>query len=215
MVMSKLELLLIRHGETDWNTGSIFRGHEDVRLNATGIAQADATAEALRGKVFEAVYSSPLKRALVTARRIAMPHEIEVRENMGLVDISYGTWQGLKESTVQERHPKAYDRWMKTPAKMKFPGGESTKKAWKRVNTALRELVFTHGTGTIVLVTHRIPLKFMTAYMLGKHLEDINGIRHDPCAVSIFEVENRRFTPVKLNDTTHLTKLDLPSQKDF
>ncbi len=186
-----------------------------MRLNATGIAQADATAEALKSKVFEAVYSSPLKRAIVTARRIAMPHEIEIRENMGLVDINYGTWQGLKESTVQEKNPKAYDRWSRTPAKMKFPGGESTKKAWKRVNTALRELVFMHGTGTIVLVTHRIPLKFMTAYMLGRHLEDINGIRHDPCAVSIFEVENRKFTPVKLNDTSHLAKLNLPSQRDF
>ncbi len=213
--MSKLEIVLIRHGETDWNTGSIFRGHEDVRLNAAGIAQADATAEVLKHKVFEAVYSSPLKRALVTARRIAMPHEIAVRENVGLVDINYGTWQGLKESTVKERNPKAYDRWMKTPAKMKFPGGESTKKAWKRVNTALRELVFTHGTGTIVIVTHRIPLKFMTAYMLGKHLEDISGIRHEPCAISIFDVENRQFTPVKLNDTSHLARLNLPSQRDF
>lgn len=213
--MSKLEIILIRHGETDWNSGSIFRGHEDVRLNATGIAQADATAEALKDKVFEAIYSSPLKRAMVTAKRIAMPHEIGVRENLGLVDINYGIWQGMRESTVKEKHPKAYDRWIRTPAKMKFPGGESTKKAWKRVNTALRELVFTHGTGTIVLVTHRVPLKFMTAYMLGKHLADISGIRHDPCAMSVFEVEYMRFKPIRLNDSSHLAKMGLPPPRDF
>jgi broad specificity phosphatase PhoE len=88
--MTELELILIRHGLTDWNEGGIFRGHEDVRLNAVGIAQADATAEALKDRVFEAVYSSPLKRAFVTARRIALPHEIEVRPSDGFLDVNYG-----------------------------------------------------------------------------------------------------------------------------
>jgi broad specificity phosphatase PhoE len=213
--MPKMELILIRHGETDWNTGAIFRGHEDVRLNATGIAEADATADVLKDKVFEAIYSSPLKRSLVTARRIALPHEIIVRENDGLLDINYGTWQGRKESTVEERNPTAYARWIKTPTKMKFPGGESTKKAWKRVNTALREILFIHGTGTIVLVSHRIPIKFMTAYLLGKDFSEFPSIKHDPCAMSVFEVENRVPTPIILNDTRHLAKLNLPPQRDF
>jgi len=213
--MPKMELILIRHGETDWNKGAIFRGHEDVRLNATGIAQADATADALKDKVFEAIYSSPLKRSLVTARRIALPHEIFVREDDGLLDINYGTWQGMKESTIKERWPSAYARWIKTPTKMKFSGGESTKKAWKRVNSALREILFTHGTGTIVLVTHRMPLKFMTAYLLGKGFSGFPKIKHDPCAISVFEVENRVPKPIILNDTRHLAKFNLPPERDF
>jgi len=214
--MANMELILLRHGETDWNKGSIFRGHEDVRLNATGIAQADATAEALKDKVFEAIYSSPLKRAMVTAKRVALVHEIEVRENEGLIDINYGTWQGLKESTVKERNPRAYERWIKSPTKMKFPGGESTKKAWKRVNTALREILFTHGTGTVVIVSHRIPIKFMTAYLLGKGFIGFPSIRHDPCGISVFEVLSRNeFKAIVLNDTRHLEKLNLPPQRDF
>jgi len=213
--MPKMELILIRHGETDWNKGAIFRGHEDVRLNATGVAQADATADALRDRVFEAIYSSPLKRALVTARRIALPHEIVVRENAGLLDINYGTWQGMKESTIKERWPSAYARWVKTPTKTKFSGGESTKKAWKRVNTALREILFTHGTGTIVLVSHRIPIKFMTAYLLGEGFSGFPNIKHDPCAISVFEVEQRQYRPVVLNDSSHLAKLNLPPERDF
>lgn len=132
--MPKMELILVRHGETDWNKGAIFRGHEDVRLNATGIAQADAVAEALKDRVFEAIHSSPLKRAMVTATRIAMPHQIDIKVNSGFVDISYGTWQGMRESTVKQKNPTAYARWVNRPTKMKFPGGDSTKKAWKRVN---------------------------------------------------------------------------------
>lgn len=213
--MAEMELILIRHGVTDWNEGGIFRGHEDVRLNALGIAQADATAEALQDRVFEAIYASPLKRALVTARRIALPHEIDVRPNDGFLDVNYGAWQGLKETTVKEKYPVAYDKWMKSPAKVKFPGGENMKKAWKRVNSTLRELMFTHGTGTVVVVSHRIPLKFMTAYLLHESPNDFYKIRHDPCAISIFEVNGREAKPVILNDSRHLAKLSQPPAKDF
>jgi len=213
--MGRMELILIRHGETDWNKESIFRGHEDVRLNATGIAQADAAAETLKDKVFEAVYSSPLKRAMVTAKRIAAPHEIEVRDKFGFVDINYGLWQGKRESSVKEMHPKLYERWLSSPAKVKFPGGESVKKSWKRVNTALREVLFLHGTGSVVIVTHRIPLKFMTTYLLGKRLVEFNDVVHDPCAISIFDVEGRKYKPVVLNDSSHLAKLRLAKPKDF
>ncbi len=214
--MPSLRLILIRHGETDWNKENYFRGHEDVKLNATGIAQADAVAEALKETVFDAIYSSTLKRALVTARRIAAPHEIGVREMVALVDINYGAWQGMKESAVAEKYPPLYERWQKTPWKVKFPAGDSAKKVWKRVNTGLREILFMHGTGNVVLVSHRIPLKMMTTYLLGKHLEDFNSVVHDPCAISIFEVQERRiFKPIVLNDTRHLQKLGLPKQRDF
>ena len=214
--MSKLELILVRHGETDWNRENYFRGHEDVKLNATGIAQADAVAEALKDRVFEAIYSSTLKRALVTARRIAMPHEIQVREMVALLDINYGTWQGMKETAVAEKYPPLYERWQKTPWKVKFPNGDRVSKVWKRVNTGLREILFKHGTGSVVLVSHRIPLKMMTAYLLNKHLKEFNSIVHDPCAISIFEVEDTRsFKPIVLNDTRHLQKLALPKPRDF
>jgi broad specificity phosphatase PhoE len=213
--MSKLELILVRHGETDWNKENYFRGHEDVKLNATGIAQADAVAEALKGKVFEAIYSSTLKRALVTARRIALPHEIEVRERPALLDINYGAWQGMKESAVAEKYPPLYERWQKTPWKVKFPGGDSVKKVWKRVNTGLREILFLHGTGSVVFVSHRIPLKMMTTYLLGKHLDEFDTVIHDPCAISIFEVDDRVYKPVVLNDTRHLQKLSQPKPRDF
>jgi broad specificity phosphatase PhoE len=213
--MPKLELILVRHGETDWNAGGFFRGHEDVKLNSVGIAQADAVSEALKGRLFEAIYTSPLKRSLVTARRIAAPHEIGVRENNAFLDINYGLWQGLQEKVVAEKNPTLYKKWQTTPWKVKFPNGEKVKKAWRRVNTGLRELLVLHGTGSVIVVTHRIPLKFMTTYLLKRPLSRFNEIVHDPCAMSIFEIERQEFKPVVLNDSSHLQKLDLQKPRDF
>ncbi|MCJ7606439.1 MAG: histidine phosphatase family protein [Thermoplasmata archaeon] len=214
--MATLELILIRHGETDWNREKVFRGWRDVRINKTGIAQADATAEALRDKVFEAVYTSPLKRSVVTARRIAKPHGVDLRYKTGFMDINYGTWEGLTASKVEASYPALYQKWLENPGKVKFPGGESTRKAWKRVNSALREVLWTHGTGTVVIVSHRVPLKLMTAYLLDRKLSSIGEVRHDPCAMSVFEVEHKRdHRMVVLNDSRHLSGLGPREQEDF
>mgnify|MGYP001031665949 FL=1 len=211
-----LELILIRHGETDWNKDRVFRGQMDMRMNATGIAQADATAEALKAVVFDAIYSSPLKRSLVTARRIAKPHEIEVRVGNGFTDIYFGAWQGLTEAQVEGRHPKLLQKWRENPTRFRPPSGESASKAWKRVNSQLRELLFTHGTGTVVVVSHRVPLKMMTAYLMKRKLGEIHQIKHDPCAISVFKVHGKdEYEVVRLNDTSHLRRLRLPEPDDF
>jgi broad specificity phosphatase PhoE len=211
-----MELILIRHGETDWNKDKVFRGHMDMRMNATGIAQADATAEALKDVVFEAIYSSPLKRAAVTAKRIAKPHDIEVRLAEGFTDMYLGSWQGLTEKQVEERYGPMLQKWRQGPARFRPPGGESVTKAWKRINTQLREILFKHGTGTVVIVSHRIPLKMMTAYLLGQKRGEFHAVRHDPCGISVFNVRTRyQYDPVKLNDTSHLKALGLPPPDDF
>lgn len=213
--MSEMELILIRHGETSWNRLKVFRGCREVKLNAEGIAQADATAEALKDEVFDALYTSPLKRALVTARRIAAPHGMTVRENYGFLDISYGAWEGMAEDKVASEFPKQYNRWMESPSKVRPPGGESMKKAWKRVNSALREILWTHGTGTVVIVSHRVPIKLMTAYLMGEKRHAMGRYKHDPCAMSVFKVRHRDYEPVVLNDSSHLAGLKLPEYQDF
>lgn len=213
--MSEMELIIIRHGETGWNRERVFRGKRDIKLSQDGIAQAEATAAALKDKVFDAIYSSPLKRSLVTARRIAKPHEIAVREVEGFSDISYGLWEGLREETVAERYPKLHAKWKEAPGKVRPPQGESMKRAWKRVNSSLREVIWTHGTGTVVIVSHRMPIMMMTAYLLGKKRKDIGDVRQNPCAISIFRVVHRDYMPIRLNDTSHLTGLGLPSPEDF
>jgi len=97
-------IILVRHGQTEWNRIERFRGRADVPLNGTGIAQAEATGRRLaRLAKPAAVYSSPLSRAVVTAGKIARPHGLSVQATDGLIDIDYGKWQGLTPRQVEER----------------------------------------------------------------------------------------------------------------
>ena len=88
-------ILLIRHGETDWNAEKIFRGRADIELNENGIKQAELLAKHLAGERIVAIYSSPLKRALRTAGIMAGSHQVDVTPALGLLDFDYGEWQGL------------------------------------------------------------------------------------------------------------------------
>ena len=87
-------LVLVRHGETAWNRGEVFRGRADVPLNETGFAQARALAQSLEREPVEAVYSSPLLRALDTAESIAAVHKLPVVKHEGLTDFDCGEWVG-------------------------------------------------------------------------------------------------------------------------
>ena len=96
------ELLLVRHGETEWNAGEIFRGRADVHLNEKGVVQAKLLGEYLSNSRLEAVYSSPLQRAVLTAERIAEPHSLDVRTEPGFIDLDYGEWQGMSLTEVKK-----------------------------------------------------------------------------------------------------------------
>ncbi|MFO7996535.1 MAG: histidine phosphatase family protein [Dehalococcoidia bacterium] len=106
--MGKVEqmttMMLVRHGDTDWNVEEIFRGRADVELNETGVKQAELLGKYLEFVPIEAVYSSPLKRALRTAEIIAGFHNIDITSCRELIDFDYGEWQGLSQDTVKERY---------------------------------------------------------------------------------------------------------------
>jgi broad specificity phosphatase PhoE len=84
------EIILARHGETEWNVTEVFRGRIDIDLNETGVKQAKLLAEYLSESAIEAVYSSPLKRARKTAEIIAQPHKLKVNADPGLIDFDFG-----------------------------------------------------------------------------------------------------------------------------
>src|SRR4030042_1498004 len=102
------EIILARHGETEWNVEEIFRGRIDIELNETGIRQAELLAEYLSGVKIEAIYSSPLKRALKTAEMIASYHQLGVEIASGLIDLDYGKWQGLPHQEVKDKYERLY-----------------------------------------------------------------------------------------------------------
>jgi len=208
------EIILARHGETEWNVEEVFRGRIDIELNETGVRQAELLAQYLGGLNIDAVYSSPLRRALNTAEVIAHYHKLEVKIAPGLIDFDFGKWQGLHLQEVKRRYKKLYAQWLENPHLVQMPDGESLDEVRERALTVVDEVVAKHK-GTIVLVSHRVVNKVLICALLGLDNSHFWNIRQDTCGTTTFACENRRFILTKHNDTSYLTALPKAELSDF
>ena len=208
------EILLVRHGETEWNADQIFRGRADINLNEKGFVQAKLLGEYLRNSRMEAVYSSPLQRAVLTAETIARPHSLGVRTEPALVDLDYGEWQGMPLTEVKKIYKGLYIKWEKAPESVKFPGGESLDDVKNRAVVAVNKIVKKHK-GSVVLVSHRVVNKVLICSMLELDNSHFWKIRQDTCGITSFSYEKGRFVLVKHNDTSFLGNLSGGRLNDF
>jgi broad specificity phosphatase PhoE len=208
------ELILARHGETEWNVEEVFRGRVDVELNETGRRQAELLAESLSELKIEAVYSSPLKRALDTAKSIARRQRLEVEVSPGLIDCDFGQWQGLPLKEVKNRYKDLYRQWTESPQLVKIPGGESLDRVRERALKVVNELMAEHG-GRVVLVSHRVVNKVLICALLGLDNSHFWNIRQDTCGTTTFSYQDGRFVLIKHNDTSYLRPLKKAELGDF
>src|SRR5271157_1816710 len=118
-------IYLVRHGQTAWNKEEVFRGRTDIPLNETGLREAGLAGEYFKGLELHAIYSSPLTRAFQTAQQIARFHPLEVRPLDGLIDMSFGSWEGRSLREVEERDEAHFRQWREQPHLVKIPGGET------------------------------------------------------------------------------------------
>jgi broad specificity phosphatase PhoE len=198
-------ILLVRHGQTEWNRNERFRGRYDVELNAHGLEQAQKTAERIAKSWKPAVvYSSPLKRALRTAAAIAQQFTLDVIPSSGLIDIDYGAWQGLIPAEASSQWPEQYDTWLNHPEKAKIPGGEPLAAVRERAMSFLAEIAETHNGQTIALVSHTVVNRVILLSILGAGIAGFWWLGQDPCAINVIKFEQPNFMVQSVNDTCHL-----------
>jgi len=201
-------IILVRHGQTEWNRVERFRGRADVPLNSTGLAQAQATARRIAAEWRPAaVYSSPLSRALRTAEAVARSFGLPVHPHHGLLDIHYGEWQGLTPDEVRQRWPQEARGWFEAPQVARIPGGETLDELRSRGFAAINDLAARHEGHTIVLVGHTVINRVILLAVMGLGNDRFWHIRQDTCAINVFEADGGDFTIVSLNDTCHLRSL--------
>ena len=198
-----MELVLARHGQTEWNVQEIFRGQADVELNEIGRKQAELLGEFLGDPGIEAVYSSPLKRALDTARAVATCHNLDVGVSPGLNDMNFGEWEGMQVEVVKQRYSEAYAVWAGRPEQARVPGGETLAQVRHRAMRAVDEVVSKH-TGRVVLVTHRVIVKLATLALLGLDESSFWNIVVDTCGVTTFRINKGRNILIRHNDNSFL-----------
>ena len=144
---------LVRHGETSWNAERRLQGHEDIPLNATGQAQARATARLLADTHFDAAYTSDLARAADTARAICSGHLVPT-PRADLRERHYGCFQGLTYTEAQAAHPQAYAHFEARTPNRPIPGGESLVDFAARIHAAFEAIATEHPNQTVLVVAH-------------------------------------------------------------
>ena len=210
-----ITIILIRHGETDWNREQVFRGKIDVPLNEVGLSQARGVKKALEGVAIDAIYASPLSRALDTARMLSEGGALDVRTDEGFSDVDFGSWQGLSHQKVKEQFPDLYATWVTHPQLVMFPRGETLLKVQKRSMAALDRAIESSPDKTIAVVSHRVVNKVILCAVLGLDLSRFWHVKQDTCAINRFERRDGGYYLTLLNDTCHLRGVAGASLLDF
>ena len=150
-------IVLVRHGETDWNRDNRFQGHADPPLNDAGREQARVLAEELRGEPFAALYTSPLRRASETAAILGPQLALEPRADESLMEVDLGSWSGLTRSEVEERFPVGFARWLEYGHG--WDDGETYEALGGRVVAGLSNIGARHPDMAVLAVTHGGPIR--------------------------------------------------------
>lgn len=206
---------VVRHGQTAWNIGEVFRGRADIPLDDTGRKEVHLAGEAIKDQTLHAVYSSPLSRSMETSENIAKFHGLPVTALPDIIDISYGEWEGKPLKEVEKKYPELYRLWLEEPHKIRFPGGETLEEVRLRSIGAVESLVEKHPDENIVLVAHRVPNKVICCALLGLDNSHFWRIQQDTASTNLFVFEKNRWIVSYLNDTSYLKVLGKTPLADF
>ena len=157
-------LILIRHGETDWNAEGRYQGHVDMPLNGNGREQAAQIARALRGADLAAIYTSDLARASETAEVLAQAAGLPVQVDPRLREIDQGRWEGKLFTEIRAQYPEKFKRRRENPLAFKAPGGETVQQVRGRVLAAVADTVSRHPTQNVAIVSHGLALAIVRAH---------------------------------------------------
>jgi alpha-ribazole phosphatase len=166
-------LLLVRHGETDWNQEGRWQGQADVPLNQNGLDQANRTADLLEDQPIAAIYTSDLQRARRTAEILAEKKHIPVKIDPRLREIHQGIWQGMLVSDIEQKFEQEFKDRRKDPLMVAAPGGENALQVRERVLSALEDIQAAYPTETVAIISHGFALAVARAHFLGVPIEQV------------------------------------------
>jgi len=198
------KLLLVRHGQTDFNSGFKFVGSTDSDLNATGRRQIEKLGERLVKEELTAIYSSDLARARHSAEILRAGRNIPVNSVPELREMDYGQAEGLTFQEIDQRYPKIAALMKKSDSRVAFPDGEGFKDVEARIQKFTGELKQYSPRQTVLIVTHGGPLRMLTCLLLAASLDIWWKLRIDNASLNIVKTYEEMAILNLLNDTSHL-----------
>ncbi len=197
-----LELILMRHGETESNTRMAYVGRTDVPLNPRGEKQVTRAAQHFMQENLDAIYVSPLKRTMQTARAILKYQDKPLIKKPELCERDFGIWDDLSYEEIQAQYPAEHDAWLADWANYQIPRGESAAEVYERNCRAVDEIVAEHPDGRVLVVTHLGCIRNMLAYLLGMGLPGTFRFTVRTAGICRVEIDEGQFAVLKsLNET--------------
>lgn len=184
------ELLLIRHGQTDWNVAKKIMGRKPIPLNETGRKQAERLAGYLSANPIDICFSSPVLRALETAEILCAPQKLKPVLREELAEIDYGSWVDLSFAEVHQNHSEAWAQYRADPNDLVFPGGESIQAVAQRMNFLVDEALKVYPGKRVAMVSHADVLKFAIAYIFGFPLTILRQFSFENCGVALIRYDD-------------------------
>ena len=203
----KTTILLIRHGETEWNKLGKFQGCTDIALAEEGIKQAELLKNRLKGN-FDYIYASPLSRAFETAKILASSTDKEVIIAPEIREINFGEWEGLTINEIAEKYPEVFKAWRTDKTESYICGGDSSiNNAANRAKKCILDIVKKHNGKKIVIVAHGGIIK---AGLIGLFEWDMTMYHKialgNTCINKLTFNHDLMPALVTLNDTSHLSR---------
>jgi probable phosphoglycerate mutase len=200
-----LKLYLLRHGETPYSKTGGYCGAIDPDLTAEGVQMAAAFAESYKTLPWEAVYVSPMKRTIATAKPLCDAVGLEMQFRDGLKEIRYGEWEDRTVEYVKEHHGEDYTRWLTEPAWNPPTGGETAVEIASRASLVVQEIQAKYTRGNVLIVSHKATIRIILCSLLGidlgRYRDRINAL---VAAVSIVKFDVHGPMLEVLGDRSHL-----------
>ncbi len=198
------KLYLVRHGQTLWNLEGRTQGSKDSELTSLGLRQAEMLGNGLRKTRFDAIYSSPLKRALLTAEVISKMQNIEYTLDDRLVEMNFGEWEGLTTLEIEKSYSDNFRIWREEPHNAIIPKGESIEIAQRRMIEFVNECIMASSDENILVVSHSTTIRLFLLHILSMDLRHYYKLKQDNCAINLIEFRNHGPVLRKYNDTCHM-----------
>lgn len=191
--MALTRLTLVRHGETEWNVTMQLQGHRDSSLTKLGRKQVEATAELLKGRKFDCLYSSDLRRALRTAEIVNQYHQLEIQLESGLRERMFGIMESLTRNQLKQRYPETYEGYMNRVPDFPIPNGESLTDFNNRAISTLQTIAEQNQEKNILLITHGGILDCVIRHIFNMTLDSPRVYRLYNASVNTFVIQNNRW----------------------
>ena len=203
-----MRLIVVRHGETQYNIQNRITGQSDVPLSPLGERQAERVGTYLANEKIDIIVSSDLQRARATGQAVARFHNIPIQEDTDLREIAMGEWEGHNSAEIMSLFADAQIKWRADATNFAIPGGgENLTQVHARIVRAVKRWYTQYPDANVIWVTHGGFIGLLACHLLDLEINRRWQFRHDNASITEFWIRSERVIMAHLNETAHLADM--------